>query len=106
MQPQRKAVDAGQAMPSTDLRQTQTGLQGSGTKVLGNLLAGKNLSVLCLDVRGYWKTGIETREGTTRRAVSAEEHHSHHGGCMEMLQSRGLGDCGQLHLEICAQGCA
>lgn len=83
-----------------------TDLQGSGSKVLRNLLAGKNLSVLCLDVRGYWKTGIERREGTTRRAVSAEVHHSYHGSCMEMLQSRGSGDCGQLHLEICAQGYA
>lgn len=74
---------------------TGTGLLGSGSRVLEYLLAGKNLSFLCLDVRGYWKTGIETREGTTRRAVSAEEHHSRHTGCMEMLQSRGSGDCGQ-----------
>lgn len=85
---------------------TDTGLKGSGSKVLGNVLAGKKLSVLCLDVRSFWKTEIEAREETIRRAVSAQDHHSHHAGCMEMLQSRGSGDCGQLHLEICAQGYA
>lgn len=49
-------------------------------------------SLSCLDVSGDQETGTETRQRSARGAGSAEEHHSHHGGCMEMLQSRGSGD--------------